>query len=266
MSQADDEYRRRASRLLEGVDLGPRHVLTITDAELLALDDPGKPRITPLLGLGPTVSDRQRRLAADEAARRLFTAQRTEDGTPLGGPDSSAGEPTVHTVLRMRRSWLGVLMIDQNAEIGRQFVTVYLRADGRAMTEFVTHDGHHHFTVLTRAAALDAAAEILTPFAEMDDRDGPGGTYPIAVWQRDATQLLANAKVVSTVVSRRQDRSMRRRVEDRLAAYNFDDRTEILHTETPGQVWIRPVARRTLRRHLDDITRPLDLERDERNG
>lgn len=254
----DDDYRRRCMAVLDGVDYGPRSVLTIGEAEILALDDPDKPRVTPLLGLGPPVSDQQRRLAVDEAAQRLFAEGRTEDGTPLGGPQADAEEPTVRTVLRMRRSWLGVLMLDQRGALGRQFLTVYLRADRRAMTEFVTSDGRHRFTVMTRAVALDAAAEILTPFPGAADRDRPGHAYPIDGWQDEAHVMLETAKIATSVISRRHDRAMAERAEDRFAVYNLDDRTELFAAESADQVRIAPVSRRTVRRRLEEITAPLD--------
>ncbi|MGH3360797.1 MAG: hypothetical protein ACRDO7_18480 [Nocardioidaceae bacterium] len=253
-----EEYRHRAARVLDGVENGPRHVLTITEPELLALDDPDKPRITPVLSLGPTVADQQRSLATDEAARRLMADGHAEDGTPLGGHDDPADEPTVRTVLRMRRSWLGVLLVDQNTALGRQFVTVYLRADGRAMTEAADRDGVHRFTVMTRGAAIDATIRTLTPFEEASDDDGPGLTYPVASWAEEARDLLAPAKIATVVISRRLGRTSGRRAEDRFTVYNFDDRTELFAVETPERVRIAPVARRTLRERLEEVTRPLE--------
>lgn len=258
MSHTDEDYRERCRRILDGVEYGPKPVLTITEAEILALDDPDKQRVTPLLSLGPPVSDHQRQLAADEAARRLFDIGRTEDGTLVGGPGSDAEEPTVRTVLRMRRSWLGVLMVDQRTALGRQFLTAYLRADRRAMTEFVTSDGRHQFTVMKRAVALDAATELLTPFPDAADADGPGQSYARDSWQDEVKQMLTTAKIATSVISRRQDRAMATRADDRLTVYNLDDRSEVLTAESADRVRIAPVSRRTLRTRLEEITSPLD--------
>lgn len=258
--EAAADYARRAAQVLDGVEYGPKHVLSVDDAEILALDGPDAARVAPLLRLGPTVSDQQRELAVEAASRRLFDARATEDGTPLGGDGSDSEEPTARTVLRMRRSWLCLLALNQNTALGRQFTAMYLRADRRAMTEVVTPDGRHQFTALTRAAALDVAAELLTPFADTTSEDGPGRAYPIATWKADVGDELAQAKIASNVVSRRQNRAMTERVEERFAVYNFDDRTELFAPESAERIRIAPASRRTLRRRLEDMTRPLDPE------
>ncbi|MGH3360798.1 MAG: hypothetical protein ACRDO7_18485, partial [Nocardioidaceae bacterium] len=242
---ADESYRRRVVEIFDGVDYGPKQVLTLSDTEILALDDPKKQRVTPLLSLQGLSGDRLND-TAKAAAERLFEAGHAEDGTPLGGPGSE-DEPTVRTVLRMRRSWLCLLVIDQNSALGRDFISMYLRADGRALTELASHNGQHTFTVMKRAVALDSALQLLTPFAEVDSDDADGDAYPIGTWQDRAADTLAQAKVVSTVSSRRQNRAMDRRVEDRFAVYNFDERTEILFTESADRVRIAPIARPTLR-------------------
>lgn len=262
MTEATEDYQRRVIKLLDGIEYGPKRVLTITEPEMLALDGPDARRVTPMLRLGSDMPEGERERLVEETASRLFAAGETEDGTPLGGPDSVADEPTARTVLRMRRSWLGVLLIDQNASIGRQFITVYLRADRRAMTEVTSPEGKHEFAVMKRAVALDAASQFLTPFPESAQTDEDGMTYPMATWIEDAQEHLAPAKVASTVISRRQDRQMQRRVEDRFALYNFDDRTEIFFAETPERVRIAPISRLTLRDRLEEISRPIDIEGD----
>lgn len=258
---ATDAYERRVVELLDAVGPKPTHVLTIHESELLALDGPDVQRVTPLLQLTNKVPHELRRRAVEDAAAHLRETERTLDGTPLGGSESQAAEPTVRTVLRMRRSWLGVLLIDQHASIGRQFITVYLRADGLAMTEFASQDGMHRFTLLERAAALDASAQLLTPFPEVRHADGPTTAYDTATWAETAMSRLATAKAVSTVIARRHDREMARRADDRFTVYNFDDRTEILYAESAQRLEMAPSSRETIRARLGAITRPLDLSR-----
>ena len=255
---SDDEYRRRSAENLSGVEYGPKPLVTVTDAEILALDGPEMRRVTPLLGLGPTVSDQQRNLMVEEAANRLFSTGRADDGSPLGGDDLDTPEPTVRTVLRMRRSWLALLLVDQQMAIGRQWLTVYLRADRRAIAESVTPDGRHTFTALKRAAALDSVAQDLTPFPDAADEDGPHRTYSMSTWQQEAAGTLAASKVVTTVIVKRHDGTMRHMDDQRFAVYNLADRTELFVGEPDGRVNIGPIARRTLRDRLDRVTRPLD--------
>src|SRR5690606_6030064 len=133
--------------------------------------------------------------------------------TPLGGPDSEYDEPTVRTVLRMRRSWLCLLVVNQETTAGRDFISVYLRADGRALTEHADATGQHAFTVMKRAIALDTVTHVLTPLTQSDGADGSGVASPTSTWQEQAMDTLAGAKVVSSVISRRQNRAMDRRAE-----------------------------------------------------
>lgn len=258
MSESDEDYQRRALQVFADVEYGPKHVLTATDAEILVLDGPDARRVTPLLSVDATVSEQQRALITDEASKRLFTDGRAEDGTPLGGQDSNDPEPTVRTVLRLRRSWLCLLVINQETALSRQFKSVYLRADRLAMVEIASRDGRHHFSVMKRAAALDATAEELAPVARPTDDGFHGRTYATSTWPDDAHDTLAQAKIASTMVSRRQTRAMDRRTEDRFAVYNFDDHTEILHPEPPGRVRIAPISRHALRERLETITAPID--------
>lgn len=255
---SDEDDRRRALDLFEGIAYGPKHAMTITDAEILALDGPNARRVTPLLSLDSSVSEHQRALVTDEAAERLSASGRTEDGTPLGGQDSTAPEPTARTVLGLRRSWLCLLVVNQETALGRQFMTLYLRADRRAMVEVTTRDGRHNFSVMKRAAALDAVARELTPVAKPTDTDAAGRAYPVSTWQTDAHDMLEQAKIASTVISRRQTRAMDRSTDDRFAVYNFEDHTEILYPEPPERVRIAPIARHTLRERLERITAPID--------
>lgn len=254
---SDQGDRRRALDVFEGIGYGPKHVLTINDEEILALDGPNTRRVTPLLSLDGTVSEQQRTLVTDEAAARLSSVGRTADGTPIGGPNSPDPEPTARTVLELRRSWLCLLVINQESALGRQFTSFYLRADRRAMVEVATQDGRHSFSVMKRAAALDTAAQELTPVAKPTDRDAKGRVYGTSTWQDDAHDMLERAKIASTVISRRQNPAMDRRTDDRFAVYNFDDHTEILYPEPPDHVRIAPVARHTLRKRLEDITAPI---------
>lgn len=253
----DDAYRRRSAQLLEGVEYAPKRVLTISDAEILALDDPQRPRVTPLLSTRE-MSEQDRVRLARRAARRLFEAGHTEDGTPLGGPDSDAPEPTAQTVLRLRRSWLCLLTIDRTTSGERDFVSVYLRADGRAMTETATENGLHRFTLMKRAITLDCVVGILAP--RVDGADADGRTYPFATWQHEALTTLSRATVVSALICHRHDHAMERRTEDRFAVYSFDDRMEILFRETADRVRIAPISRKNLRRRLEEITRPIDAQ------
>lgn len=251
------DYRRRSNALLAGVEHGAKPVLTISDAEILALDGPRGPRVTPLLSL-QRLSESERDRVASQAGRRLMDRGRTEDGTPLGGPDGGADEPTVHTVLRMRRSWLCLLTVDQHSGYGRDFVTASLRADGCALLEVATQPGEHRFTVMTAASALDCILHALTPFAHVDGTEAAGRTYPRATWQGEAMARLSQANVVSAVISYRQDHAMERRAEERLAVYNFEDRTDVLFAEEPDRVRIAPTSRAGLRSRLQRMTEPID--------
>lgn len=262
MAESREDHKRRVRQIFDGVEFDAKRVLTVTDAEILALDDPKLPRVTPLLQLGDNVSENDRQQAASEAAERLFATGRTDDGTPLT-VDSPDDEPSARTVLRLRRSWLCLLTIDQMSGLGRQFTSIYLRADRRALVEVATPEGQHHFTAMKRAPALDVATEVLTPFKNSTDEDGSGRTYAIESWQRDTQELLRAAKIAGSVVSRRQSRDMQRRAEDRLALYNFDDRSEIMFPETPSRIRIAPISRSTLRGRLEELTRPIDIESDQ---
>lgn len=265
----DDElssYQGRAEEVLAGIEFGAKHLLTVTDAEILALDGPDAKRVTPTLSLAEPVSAQQRGLAIDEAAKRMFANGTIDDGTPLGGADSEAPEPTVRTVLRMRRSWLAVLLIDQQTALGRQWVTVYLRADGRALIEAALPDGRHNFSAMKRAAALDAAAKDLTPIPEAADEDGDGVVHSADAWQEEAGPMLSEAKIVNVVISKRHDRTRRRLTDRRLGLYNFADRTEVLWAEEPTHVRIAPISRRTLRERLGQMTRPLPPDDAHRNA
>ncbi|UYM04931.1 hypothetical protein [Solicola gregarius] len=253
-----DAYRRRAEDVLADIQFGPRRLFTATDAEILALDGPDAKRVTPLLSLGPDVPDDQRSAAVEEAARRMFSDNAIADGTPLGGDSVSAPEPTVRTVLRMRRSWLALLAIDQRTAFGRQWVTAYLRADRRVLAEAVTPEGEHLFSAMKRALALDSAVQSLAPIPEATDEDGPGRRLDARTWQYDVRESLAEAKIVSVVIARRHDGSMRNLTDDRFSVYNFADRTEIMYAEDPDHVRIAPVSRQTLRDRLEAITSPLD--------
>lgn len=260
MSIGAEEYRRRTIQVLDGTEYGEKQLMTLTDAEVLALDGPDAAQVTPLLSLQPPISEQQRLAAADEAAKRLFDTEHSDDGTPLGGTHSSEPEPTVRTVLQMRSSWVAQLLFEQVTALGRQWITICLRADRYALAEVATGDGRHQFSAMKRAAALDTATTLLTPIPESTDADGDGELYPLEGWEEAAGPALAKAKIVSTVLARRRNEALEVTDISKCAIYNFDDHTKVLRAEGSTGVRLAPIARPTLREWLDDSTRPRDEE------
>lgn len=252
-AQDDPDHARRTAQLLDGVELGPRRVLVVTDAELAVIDGSDAGRFGPLLTLGRDVDDATRNSTIDEAARRMSGTGATADGTRLGH-DGDA-EPTVRTVLRMRRSWAAAVLIDQHTAGSHEWVAAYLRADGRALTEIATREGHHTLAVLTRAAALDAIAEILTPRASTRGADGPERAVPIDALPHMIEHELGTATVVSSAVVKRVDRVTHTFQDERFAVYSLPERTEHLVHTASGVARLTQVSRPTVRARLDAMTR-----------
>ena len=96
------------------------------------------------------------------------------------------------------------MLLDQRTATDRQWVTVYLRADGRALTEVATPDGRHAFSAMKRAAALDLAANTLVPRAGDVGTDDPGRNYSPRDWGwrlsafSSATDMLWLVSTIST--------------------------------------------------------------------
>lgn len=148
----------------------------LNDDEILAIDD--RPRLAPSPTLDPAT-------AHESAARgHDLLAQR----------DDRDGDLAVD-LIALTRHWRTTILIAQHSSIAESHTCLYLRDDGYAITETVTADGRHAFTLSRHGAALDAAAIILAP--------GPttGNIEPVLIsadrWEHDAPDFIADARIIS---------------------------------------------------------------------
>lgn len=245
-------YAEAVDAVFEGAALGPRDVLTLSDEEIVAIEGADAPRVAPLLSLIDQTPQRMA-LAPQKGARSL-----AERGLARVDPEASVEgvDATVRTILRMRRSWTSLLLVDQVTAVSRTFTAAYLRADGRTLIEDVKQDGSHRFLVMKTAAAYDNLVQMLTPFPGASDEQGWPIAYTTTEWEHQAATAFADAKVVAVVVGLRNH--LREGDEDvderRLSVYAFEDRTEVALPDGDGRLATAPTSRRQLRRHLLRLT------------
>lgn len=245
-------YEQAVDVVFDGIAQGPRDILRLSDEEIVAIEGADAPRVAPLLSL---VGEPPETMAAapQNGAHSLADRGLARIGSEATVDDVDA---KVRTVLRMRRSWQALLLVDQLTAVSKTFTAAYLRADGRTMVEDVKQDGSHRFLAMTTQAAYDNLVQMLTPLPDASDEQGWPTAYAVSEWERHAATAFADAKIASIVVGLRnhllegQDKVDQRR----LTVYAFEDRTEVALPDDDGRLAVAPTSRRQLRRHLVALT------------
>lgn len=221
-----------------GVEDGPRDLLTLTDAQLLAADGAGARRLVPLLSLTDETALAQEPSAVD--------VHRVRD-------------PFVRVVLRLRRSWSALVLVDQRTAVSRDVLALYLRADRRVLWELAGGDGLHRFRAMTPPVAMDQLVAALNPFPDLADVDGEVRTYAWEHWRDTGGAPAAEARVVSAVTGLRNHllEGDRDTVDERrLTVYGYVDHTEVLLPADERTMTVAAVSGATLRRHLRGLVGP----------
>ncbi len=224
--------------VFDGVEDGPRDLLTLTDAQLLAADGARARRLVPLLSRTDEAALVQEPSAVD--------AHRVRD-------------PFVRAVLRLRRSWSALVLVDQRTAVSRDVLAVYLRADRRVLWELAGSDGVHRFRAMTSSVAMDQLVAMLNPFPDLADVDGEVRTYAWEHWRDTGGTPAADARVVSAVTGLRNHllAGDRETVDERrMTVYGYVDHTEVLQPAGQRTMTVAAVSGTTLRQHLRGLVGP----------
>jgi hypothetical protein len=220
-----------------GIERGPRELVTLTDAQLVAADGAQARRVVPLLSLSGRAPE-----------TLVATAEEREQ----------LDDPDVSTVLRLRHAWSGLLAFEQVTAVSKEFLALYLRPDRRTLSEYAREDGTHRFVALTNAEALDAMVDLLIPIGP-DAADAPDGApraYTAQEWVDDGGESVAGARAVSVVIGLRRylgDDGAEHIGDQRLTVYTFPHRAEVLLPHGGDAMTVEPTSRAQLREHLMNL-------------
>ena len=236
MTERTPEQQAVMQEILDEGAPGVAELVTLTDADLLALDGPDERGVAPLLWLGDFDVE-HRRFAAEVAGRQL----RARGLQTVIASEPSPAARRLAAVLDLRRTAGAFLIGEQEAAGNRHSLVTYLHRGDRAIVEETSHDGLHRFISTSAATALEGTVEWMGP---VEGNDGAPRDYSVEEFTAQGPEILAATHRVSVLVGLRNRGG--HKDERRTTIYTLPDRTVAVLPAGPQVLRMVEVSRRTL--------------------